>query len=208
MSGSTPPPAAPPPGWSGPPGPPGPFGSPPPGPPSSRGARWKRIVPAVLGVLVLVAAVVVIVVVLSQQADERDRDERDDPGSGESGGSEEGAGTSDGDYCAAIDELERAFDDVDPADVDLADTIELLEETGVPDDAPDGVRAGFEDYVDALRTIDGGPLDEGDEEIDRLEGEEDFQAWVEWTEETCEIDGGGDPTDSPDGGGIGSELDR
>lgn len=207
MSGPTPPP----PPWQS---------SGPVGPPPSGDGLWKRVVPAVLGVLVLVAAVVVIVAVLSQRAD----DAEDADGDGASSGTTSAAGdddersegpptdASEDEYCDVVLSLDPAFDDLDEDEVDLSGPIADLEDVGTPADIPDDARAGFEAYLDALREADGGTQDEGDDVFDALEEDDEFVAWVEYTESTCDLDGSeGDP--DPDetrgpgvGGGIGGEI--
>lgn len=200
--------------------------------PEPTGGGWKRIVPAVLGVLVLVAAIVVIVVVLAMQ-DDSDTDEAgggssetspDDTGSTDaSDGTDPGSAptdASDDEFCDTLDGVESFADD---DEIDGVGAAASLVETGTPEDTPDRARDGFETYVAFLEEVDGLSEDEAGDRYEReLADASEVTAFFEFVIETCGDDepreGGGsggsegpsDPRTSPStgiGGEIGGDID-
>ena len=125
----------------------------------------------------------------------------DGDGGSDDKGSDDSKAASVEDFCAATDEPPGA-DDIEDDDYDaqadaLNDWAKDLEETGLPEDAPDDAREGFEIQIDVLKELDSGDLEKAADDDNFLEDEfsldeqDKVKAFTKYRVETCS----GDPSD-------------
>ncbi|HEY1134694.1 MAG TPA: DUF2510 domain-containing protein [Nocardioides sp.] len=147
--------------------------------PVGGGVRWKVVGPVLGGVAVLVVALVVTLVLVLGG---------DDPADAPTDATVD-------DFCAATEEaygiiFVLAFQESD-VEWETGRAVEVLSETGTPEDIPADARAGFEELVTGLDRVDGMTRSEL-EELDEFDTNDDpdddspaSDAFEDYTEETC-----------------------
>ncbi len=140
------------------------------------GIAWKVVGPVLGGVALVVALVITLVLTL---------------GGGGASGAPTDASTDE--FCDAMEEMYGglfvfALQESD-APWETGRAVEVLTDTGTPEDIPDDARAGFEALVDALDQVDGMTTAEI-EEIDEFNTDEgddspETEAFEDYADETC-----------------------
>ena len=146
--------------------------------PAGGGIAWKIVGPVLGGVALVVALVVTLVLTL-----------------GGGGASSAPTDATTDEFCDAVDEMYGvlfvfALQESD-APWETGRAVEVLTDTGTPEDIPDDARDGFEELVTALERVDGmttaeiEELDEFDTDDDPDNDSPESDAFEEYTDGTC-----------------------